>query len=341
MGFDDFHYPADRAGAEEPPDIELIATELLESHLQIEEVIDQQLAEVVDNTEKSAFSILQEVGDLHRSASTLLNYINKFRLNLDGIDHDIYRSVEHISGIGRFVEGIQQRINEDLEKVQQAAHEIGELGEFVSTINNISRQTTMLAFNATIEAARAGDQGLGFSVIAEEIRNLAADSKEAAHQIDKKLTHALATVKEGLKFSFLSDFEQHVRDSSQVAEKVLALQNNYEDMRQFYKTLFTVIKKHNTVLAESIGEVMGEIQYQDVVRQRIERMQLTMARRSEILQELIPQLTEPEGDIANVTEMMWELLEEYVESEKLHTNYDGDHVPLEDRGEGQPRIELF
>ncbi len=76
------------------------------------------------------------------------------------------------------------------DSVQQAATQVGALvpaservGDFVSTVSRIARQTNLLALNAAIEAARAGDHGIGFAVVAEEIRKLAGESARAAKAI--------------------------------------------------------------------------------------------------------------------------------------------------------------
>ena len=72
------------------------------------------------------------------------------------------------------------------------------INSFVETITSISKQTNLLSLNASIEAARAGAAGKGFSVVAEEIRKLADDSAKAASQIQANVTNIEVQTKESV-----------------------------------------------------------------------------------------------------------------------------------------------
>jgi len=78
---------------------------------------------------------------------------------------------------------IQHAVGNSSELVQELGVRSGEIGEIVSVITSIAEKTNLLALNAGIEAARAGDKGLGFAKVADEVHSLAEESKEAAKGI--------------------------------------------------------------------------------------------------------------------------------------------------------------
>ena len=85
------------------------------------------------------------------------------------------------------MEAIQERFLESIKMTSILQNDIKTLGEMLQAIKSIADQTKLLAFNASIEAARAGEAGRGFSVVAQEVSNLAVKSKETVDYVNASL----------------------------------------------------------------------------------------------------------------------------------------------------------
>ncbi|MEX1218904.1 MAG: methyl-accepting chemotaxis protein [Solirubrobacterales bacterium] len=85
--------------------------------------------------------------------------------------------------VDRAMAGIDGRVRALASEIGVLSKQTDQIGEIIATVSSIADQSNLLAFNATIEAAKAGEHGAGFSVVAEEVRTLAEQSKRATAQI--------------------------------------------------------------------------------------------------------------------------------------------------------------
>ena len=110
---------------------------------------------------------------------------------------------------------VGERVRASADRVRDLDEVSDRIGGFVERITRLARQTNLLALNAAIEAARAGEQGKGFAVVADEVRKLAGESERAAREIQSTVGDVRAHM--GEVTQLLLTNEQEVGDVGAVA----------------------------------------------------------------------------------------------------------------------------
>jgi methyl-accepting chemotaxis protein len=314
--------------------------QLLDTHLQLDREIDSKLGEVIQDTESSALSIMQEVRGLFDTADDLVQYLNGSSPQANALGQDIANSVTYLADIGNFIQDLPAQMARDLDGLKSVVEEIKLLSGLVGSVQAISIQSHLLAINAAIEGSRAGASGAAFSVVAQEMRLLAANSNAVALQINEGLRRARAVVEGGMS-QRIAESSQALSDVSLTAASIQKLQDNFADMSQYFKTRFAVVTQHNENLVHDIAEVLGHIQYQDVVSQCINRMRVATAQRNEFFQAVVADLGQAPGqsplESGRLLERLALILSDYRFEEDKH-KHSARH---DEHSSGGLKLELF
>ncbi|MGS0984726.1 methyl-accepting chemotaxis protein [Burkholderia glumae] len=246
---------------------------------QLDAAMYDRLQDVIQETEESALNILKKVDTLRNHSSELLDYLRGSAHSNVNLQDDIVASTRLIEETGEFLLALPQMLSNEYANVRRLVEEIAALGQLVNLVREISMQTNLLALNASIKAAHAGEAGRGFAVVASEVRSLANRLTSAAQVIQKNIENAQRLAIDSFTLEKELKESASLRNACQLAGTVVEMQTSYAELKKFHDTLTANATDYNQQLATGIGDLLGDIQYQDVVRQRLERVQLALRRR--------------------------------------------------------------
>jgi len=254
-----------------------IRDEIKDSKLYID-VIHDQIGDSLSESEREVTQVIEQISMLVEKSNLQREHISRSIKSGKDLTQKTEIRVESnkeiIAGIEKQLTEQNRELRSTYERIEGLAGDVCALTPLIKVITSIAQQTSLLALNAEIEAARAGKTGRGFAVVASEVRKLAVLSTQAAADIAAKINSTCKRVYTEMD-EVKATIESHAANNN-MSHLMAELGLMQQEFATNSRLLLEVIGEVDANYEESVNrlsQALGHVQFQDVMRQRMGHVQ--------------------------------------------------------------------
>jgi len=218
-----------------------------------------------ESQQKFAISINESMNEMTEKATNVKLHAQETAETTVLVETAAHESSHITNKSIKNINQLAEQIEQSCQVLQRLQEESNSISEFLGVIKGVAEQTNLLALNAAIEAARAGEAGRGFAVVADEVRSLSVRTQEAAEQIEKMTEQLLkqsVSANDAMGIS-KSLTEVNVQQSQETAESLQKIIGSVDTIKHMNKDIANEVSEQSA-MSSRINKSIEEIKLSSV-----------------------------------------------------------------------------